>query len=261
MKVQAPLGDGDAPKMPFVQRCCGITISSWFRPSGSWDGWYHRIGSMKRAPACTTSTHGASVQLCGGHSLQHLPFLAVVHKPAPPFKDHELKQPNVPSSRGLDPSDFQDVFEWTWMRLLKVLALFGQVTLNITFIGYNFYSLPTRDPDEPLNQAKHAVSWVETGWMGYFGIFTLCLFPQLGCFSWFSGCLATPPIFGSTVALFCTEVHFKWQSHESDARTPEELSSQGIRRCLYVCDKDACILPFGCCISNGEARAGGLCHT
>ena len=111
-----------------------------------------------------------------GDIIAILPLVVVFQKPAPPFKDHDLKQPNVPSSWGLDPSDFQDVFEWTWMRLIKVLALFGKLTLNITFIGYNFYSLPRRDPDEPLNQAKHAVSWLETGMMGFFGFFTLVCF-------------------------------------------------------------------------------------
>lgn len=175
---QAPLGDGDAPKMPFVQRCCGITI--FLVPSVWLLGWVvpqnWKYEESSRLHYLNTWGIGAAVW---GTFFATFAISGVVHKPAPPFKDHELKQPNVPSSRGLDPSDFQDVFEWTWMRLLKVLALFGQVTLNITFIGYNFYSLPTRDPDEPLNQAKHAVSWVETGWMGYFGIFTLCLFLSL----------------------------------------------------------------------------------
>ncbi|CAE7217521.1 unnamed protein product [Symbiodinium natans] len=32
---------------------------------------------------------------------------------------------------------------------------------NAAFIVYNFCTLPTRDPDERLNQAKHCVTWLE----------------------------------------------------------------------------------------------------
>ena len=178
---QAPLTDGDAPKIPFVARCCRITI--FLIPSVWLLGWVvpqnWKYEESSRLHYLNTWGIGAALW---GTFFAIFAIYFVFYKPAPPFKDHELKQPNVPSSRGLDPSDFQDVFEWTWMRLVKVLALFGQVTLNITFIGYNFYSLPTRDPDEPLNQAKHAVSWVETGLMGFFLFFTLFIFlPSAAC--------------------------------------------------------------------------------
>lgn len=188
---RAPLTDGDAPKIPFAARCCWITIclvparcwwiTIFLVPSVWLLGWVvpqnWKYEESSRLHYLNTWGIGAALW---GTFFAIFAIGFVFHKPAPPFKDHELKQPNVPSSRGLDPSDFQDVFEWTWMRLVKVLALFGQLTLNITFIGYNFYSLPTRDPDEPLNQAKHAVSWLETGMMGYYGFFlTLCFFRSL----------------------------------------------------------------------------------
>lgn len=164
---RAPLGDGDAPKMPFAARCCILTFFSV--PSVWLLGWVvpHHWKYEESSHLHYLDTWGIGAAVWGAFSAIFVVHF-VVYQPPPPFKDHQLKQPNVPSSRGLDPSDFQDVFEWTWMRLVKVLALFGKLALNITFIGYNFYSLPPRDPDETLNQAKHAVSWLETGIMGFF---------------------------------------------------------------------------------------------
>lgn len=164
---RAPLGDGDAPKLLFAVRCRWLTFflaaSIWFL------GWVvpHHWKYEESSHLHYLDTWGIGAAVWGALSAIFVVHF-VVYQPPPPFKDHQLKQPNVPSSRGLDPSDFQDVFEWTWMRLVKVLALFGKLALNITFIGYNFYSLPPRDPDETLNQAKHAVSWLETGLMGFF---------------------------------------------------------------------------------------------
>lgn len=172
------MGDGDAPKMPFAQRCCGVTF--FLVPSVWLLGWVvpHHWKYEESSHLHYLDTWGIGAAVWGAVFALGVMY-AVAADPPTPFKDHDLKPPNVPSSRGLDPSDFQDVFEWTWMRLVKVLALFGKLALNITFIGYNFYSLPTRDPDEPLNQAKHAVSWVETGMAGYNGFVTLLIFLRL----------------------------------------------------------------------------------
>jgi len=190
---QAPLTNGDAPKKTsgilfgcgYCCYCCGLTcgLTILLAPSVLLLGWVvpqnWKYEESSRLHYLNTWGIGAAVWgtvwTLFAIALIFGLVTGVVHKPPPPFKDHDLILPNVPSSRGLDPSDFQDVFEWTWMRLVKVLALFGQVTLNITFIGYNAYSLPTRDPDEPLNQAKHAVSWFETGLIGFY-ILMLCVF-------------------------------------------------------------------------------------
>ena len=164
---RAPLSDGDAPKMSFAFRCCRITIL--LAPSVWCLGWVvpHHWKYEESSHLHYLDTWGIRAAVWGALFVI-IAIGLVLYEHSPPFKDHGLKQPNLPSSQGLDPSDFQEVFELTWMNLVKVLVLFGKVALNITFIGYNFYSLPRRDPDEPLNQAKHAVSWVETGMIGFF---------------------------------------------------------------------------------------------
>ena len=163
---RAPLDNGDAPKWS-PGRCWMVTF--FLAPSVWFLGWVvpHHWKYEESSHLHYLDTWGIGAAVWGA-LFALLTMFAVLHEPPPPFKEQDLKQPNLPSSRGLDPSDFQEVFELTWMRWFKVLALFGKVTLNITFICYNFYSLPPRDPDEPLNQAKHVVSWLETGGIGLF---------------------------------------------------------------------------------------------
>ena len=48
-----------------------------------------------------------------------------------------------------------------WRRCFKFGQLVARAVLNIVFATFTFVTLPSRDPDEPLNQTKHVLSWLE----------------------------------------------------------------------------------------------------
>ncbi|CAE7647476.1 unnamed protein product [Symbiodinium sp. CCMP2456] len=55
-------------------------------------------------------------------------------------------------------------------RRLRVYRICARALLNIFLFSYSLASLGPRDPDEPLNQTKHVLAWLE-----FFGIWTLAL--------------------------------------------------------------------------------------
>ena len=61
-------------------------------------------------------------------------------------------------------------------RVGSFLLLLLRVVGNASFIFYNFHSLPKRNPEERLNQAKHCVTWMELPCM----LFFLCFIVLLG---------------------------------------------------------------------------------
>eukprot|EP00931_Biecheleriopsis_adriatica_P059557 TRINITY_DN35652_c0_g1_i1.p1 TRINITY_DN35652_c0_g1~~TRINITY_DN35652_c0_g1_i1.p1 ORF type:complete len:366 (+),score=34.63 TRINITY_DN35652_c0_g1_i1:88-1185(+) len=95
-----------------------------------------------------------------------------------------VESPDVPADSGLSRETHEVVFkdEIGAVRVLKCLGLFGRIVVNVTFIAYNFYALPTRDPKERLNQAKHIVTWVEFPMICLMAL-TVCVCTLCLCFS------------------------------------------------------------------------------
>jgi hypothetical protein len=69
---------------------------------------------------------------------------------------------------GLSPEVLMRVFDKDMnIRTLKVAIMFGKVVLVVSGMTLNLFALPTRDPTEPLNEARHYVVYFEATWLAY----------------------------------------------------------------------------------------------
>ena len=53
-------------------------------------------------------------------------------------------------------------------RCFRIFRLFVRVILNFCFFTYSLASLPPRDPDEPMNQTRHLLAWLEFSGLCFF---------------------------------------------------------------------------------------------
>lgn len=58
-------------------------------------------------------------------------------------------------------SQRQSYYSIDVQHLASFVVICGRLVLNVYTIQHTFFSLPKRDPDEPLNEAVHIVSWAE----------------------------------------------------------------------------------------------------
>jgi len=94
-------------------------------------------------------------------------------------EQHVLLLPiSVHGLAGLEHEDLcQKTFNLDFIRVAKATASVGRGCLNSFLVCRTFMTLPDRDPDEHLNEARHYAGWIEMLVIGTFsGSFAFCFF-------------------------------------------------------------------------------------
>lgn len=93
---------------------------------------------------------------------------------------HNIEPPRVPKHDSIDAKDLRSIFgtKTDPIRIATFAFTLAKVAVNIAFIMYNFNTLPPRDPDKRLNQAKHMVTWFEFPMLCILASCTLIFIPS-----------------------------------------------------------------------------------
>lgn len=96
--------------------------------------------------------------------VNHLKFAHCLHGDEMVYDTLEFRPRN-----GADREAVREIFKsGICLRAAKFALLCCRCALNVTFIHYNFQTLPPRDPVERLNMSKYIVAWIE-----YAGVFAI----------------------------------------------------------------------------------------